>query len=150
MPTTAAGQPVPASPGWLAQPSALARRTLALARGELPLVRRHWLLALLLAAGLVLRAAAQIAYRPALYYIDSMKYLFGAYPGNDPPGYQVLIKPLLGIANPSLLAAVQHVLGLAMAIALYLVLQRRGAPRWLAALATAPILLDAYQIQIEQ
>ncbi|HUZ35017.1 MAG TPA: hypothetical protein VMV17_01655, partial [Streptosporangiaceae bacterium] len=38
----------------------------------------------------------------------------------------------------------------AMAIALYLVLQRRGAPRWLAALATAPILLDAYQIQIEQ
>src|SRR5206468_2500690 len=32
----------------------------------------------------------------------------------------------------------------------YVVLQRRGVPRWLAALATAPILLDGYQLQIEQ
>ena len=29
-------------------------------------------------------------------------------------------------------------------------LLRRGVPRWLAALATAPVLLDAYQLQIEQ
>src|ERR1700723_3506397 len=39
---------------------------------------------------------------------------------------------------------------LAMAVALYLILRRRGVPRWLAAPATAPILLDAYQLQIEQ
>jgi 4-amino-4-deoxy-L-arabinose transferase-like glycosyltransferase len=30
------------------------------------------------------------------------------------------------------------------------VLLRRGVPRWLAALATAPVLLDGYQLQIEQ
>jgi hypothetical protein len=30
------------------------------------------------------------------------------------------------------------------------VLLRRGVPRWLAALAIAPVLLDAYQLQIEQ
>jgi len=47
-------------------------------------------------------------------------------------------------------AAVQHAFGLAMAIVLYLLLLRRGAPRWAAALAAAPVLLDAYQVQLEQ
>ena len=45
---------------------------------------------------------------------------------------------------------IQHLLGLGMAVAIYLLLLRRGVPRWLAALATAPVLLDAYQLQIEQ
>jgi len=130
--------------------AALARRSPALARRLPALAREHWLLAVLLVAGLVLRVLVQVAYRPALFYIDSMKYLFGAYPGNDPPGYQILIRPVLAVADPSFLAAVQHVLGLAMAVVLYVVLQRRGVPRWLAALATAPILLDGYQLQIEQ
>ena len=44
----------------------------------------------------------------------------------------------------------QHLLGLGMAVALYVLLLRRGSPRWLAALATAPVLLDAYQLQMEQ
>jgi hypothetical protein len=171
MPTTAAGRPVPASEGWLAWASGLPQRLAALpqrlaglpprlrrlpqrlaalARRSPALAREHWLLTALLAVGLVLRVATQIAYRPALFYIDSMKYLFGAYPGNDPPGYQILIRPLLAVADPSFLAGLQHVLGLAMAVVLYVVLQRRGVPRWLAALATAPILLDGYQLQIEQ
>src|SRR2546429_1468461 len=164
MPTTAAGQPLPAGRGWrawvTARPrrlaallpwlKALPRRLAGLARRSPALAREHWLLTVLLAAGLVLRAAAQIAYRPALFYIDSMKYLFGAYPGNDPPGYQILIKPVLDVADPSLVAAFQHVVGLAMAVLLYAVLLRRGVPRWLAALATAPVLLDGYQLQIEQ
>src|ERR1039457_176187 len=57
------------------------------------LLRRHWLLAVLLAAGLGLRVLAQVAYRPALLYIDSTKYLYGAYPGDDPPGYLLVLKP---------------------------------------------------------
>jgi hypothetical protein len=114
------------------------------------LLRRHWLLAILLTAGVVLRAAALIAYRPALLYIDSIKYLFGAYAGDDPPGYLLVLKPFLAVGNLDMVAAVQHLLGLGMAVALYLLMRRRGVPRWLAALATAPILLDGYQIQIEQ
>src|SRR5260370_41376012 len=43
----------------------------------------------------------------------------------------------------------QHLRGLAMGVSLYAVMLRRGAPRWLAALATAPVLLDAYQLQME-
>src|SRR6266851_1603641 len=114
------------------------------------LLRRHWLLAILLSAGLALRVLAQIAYRPALLYIDSIKYLYGAYPGNDPPGYLLVLKPFLAVGNLDVVAAVQHLLGLGMAVALYVVMCRRGVPRWLAALATAPILLDGYQLQMEQ
>ena len=36
-----------------------------------------------------------------------------------------------------------------MAVTIYVVLLRRGVPRWLAALAMGPVLLDAYQLQME-
>src|SRR5690349_23206053 len=45
---------------------------------------------------------------------------------------------------------IQHGIGLAMAVALYALMVRRGVYRWLAALAVAPVLLDAYQLNAEQ
>jgi hypothetical protein len=129
---------------------ALARQLPGPARRGLALARANWLLAILLTAGLVLRVLTQLAYQPALLYIDSTKYLLGAYPGDDPPGYRLALAPLLAVGNLALVAAVQHLLGLAMAVALYALLRRRGARRWLSALATAPVLLDGYQLQIEQ
>jgi hypothetical protein len=148
MPSTAAGDATPAR----GQPPAQSRLTRLWAGARLlpVLARRHWLFTIVLTAGLVLRILAQIAYRPALLYIDSTKYLLGAYPGDDPTGYQFAIKPVLVLGNLDEIAALQHLLGLAMAVTLYAVLLRRGAPRWLSALATAPVLLDAYQVQIEQ
>jgi hypothetical protein len=113
-------------------------------------VRRHWLLTVLLLAGFVLRLLSQIAYRPALLYVDSVKYLYNAWPGTDPVGYKVPLKVILLFGNLETVAAVQHLLGLAMAVAIYVILLRAGVARWLAALAAAPILLDAYQLQIEQ
>ena len=113
-------------------------------------LRRHWLIAALLLAGLILRALSVAAYQPALLYIDSLKYLFGAWPGNDPLGYNVILKVLLAGGNLNTVTVIQHLVGLAMAGVLYLLLLRRGTPRWLAALAAAPVLLDAYQVQIEQ
>ena len=112
-------------------------------------VRRHWLAAALLAAGLVLRVLAQLAYRPALFYIDTTRYLYDAH-GNDPVGYKGPLRAILLVANFDTVAAIQHLLGLAMAMVIYLLLWRRGVPRWLAALAIAPVLLDAYQLQTEQ
>src|SRR5262249_15277948 len=96
-----------------------------LAGRGLRLAREHWLLTALLAAGLVLRVLAQIAYRPALIYIDSLRYLYHAH-GADPVGYRVLLRPLLLVGNLDLVAASQHVVGLAMAVLLYAVLLRRG------------------------
>ena len=95
--------------------------------------RRHWLLLILLAAGLGLRVVTQLAYRPALFYIDSYKYLKGSG-GHDPVGYNLLLKPVLWAGNLATVAAVQHLLGLAMAVILYLTLSRRtlpaGPPPW--------------------
>src|SRR5262249_41871499 len=98
----------------------------------------------------LLRVLAQFAYRPALFYIDTARYLYNDAQGMDPVGYKGPLRAILAITNFNTVAAVQHLLGLAMAVALYVLLLRRGAPRWLAALAMAPLLLDAYQIQIEQ
>src|SRR5213079_81077 len=113
-------------------------------------VRRHWLVSVLLAAGLVLRVLALVAYHPALIYVDTLKYLYGASPGSEPLGYTVLLRLMLLAGDVGTVAVIQHLLGLAMAVALYAVLLRRGAGRWLAAVAVAPVLLDAYQIQMEQ
>jgi hypothetical protein len=112
-------------------------------------LRRHWLAAALLATGTVLRVLVLLAYRPALFFVDSVRYLYNAE-GMDPVGYKGPLRAILFVANFDTVAAVQHMLGLGMAVLIYLVLLRRGTPRWLAALAIAPILLDAYQLQIEQ
>ncbi len=121
------------------------------------LARRHWLFLLLLGGGLVLRAVAQIAYEPALLFIDSKKYIFGTDFTNtgwgsfDPLGYTLLVlRPVLMVENLAFVALLQHVIGMAMAAALYVLMLRRGVTRWLATLAMAPVLLDAYQLNAEQ
>jgi hypothetical protein len=122
------------------------------------LVRRHWMFWLLLAGGLMLRGIAQVAYEPALLFIDSKKYIFGTDFNNtiwgsfDPLGYSLLIlRPIMILGRSLAYAAlVQHILGMAMAGALYALMVRRGVYRWLAALAVAPVLLDAYQLNAEQ
>jgi hypothetical protein len=120
------------------------------------LARRNWAFGVVLAAGLVLRVAALMGYQPALVYLDSARYLGADQHGLDPLGYSyLLLRPVLladgglpgGLAG---VAAVQHALGLAMAVCLYLLAMRLGAPRWLAVPAAAPVLLDAYQVQAEQ
>ena len=113
-------------------------------------LRRHWLFTVLLVAGLVLRVLASVAYRPALIYIDTMKYLYNAYPGADPVGYKVPLKLILAVSNLETVAVIQHLLGLLIAVTIYLILVRLRVPHWLAALGAAPVLLDAYQLQIEQ
>ena len=96
----------------------------------------------------VWRVLAQLAYRPALF-LDAERYLYNAY-GNDPVGYEGPLRTILLVGNFDAVVAVQHLLGLAMAVVIYLLLLRRGASRWLAALAMVPVLLDAYQLQDEQ
>jgi hypothetical protein len=120
-------------------------------------LRRHWVLAIVLTGGVALRALAQIGYQPALLYIDTNKYIFGTdfrtnhFGAFDPLGYTLLVlRPVLMFANLGFVALLQHAFGLAMAVALYVLMLRRGVARWLAALAVAPVLLDAYQLNAEQ
>src|SRR6516164_11690271 len=74
-------------------------------------LRRHWLAAALLAAGLVLRVLAQFAYRPALFYIDTTRYLYNDAPGMDPVGYKGPLRAILAVTNVNTVVAVQHMLG---------------------------------------
>jgi hypothetical protein len=113
------------------------------------LILRHWIIAALLTGGAGLRIMAQLAYRPALIYIDTPKYLVTS-DGTEPEGYRVFVRPLEQIGGLGLVTAIQHLMGLAMGLALYILLVRRGAPRWAAALAAAPVLFDAYQLVLEQ
>lgn len=99
--------------------------------------------------GLALRVITWMAYHPALLYIDSVKYLYHGWQGSDPLGYKVPLKIVLAIGDLGTVTALQHLVGLGIGVALYVLLVRRGVNRWLGALAIAPILLDGYQLQAE-
>jgi hypothetical protein len=120
------------------------------------LVGRHWLVAILLALGATLRVLASIAYRPAIFFTDSLATYLYKLPslnptGQNPVGYDIVaLKPVLAVGNLFVVVVIQHALALAMAVVGYALAVRLGAWRWLAALGVAPVLLDAYQIQIEQ
>ncbi|NIJ10337.1 hypothetical protein FHU38_000681 [Saccharomonospora amisosensis] len=118
------------------------------------LLRRHWLLLVLLAGGVTLRVLTWLAYQPALLYIDTFRYLNNLEqlrPTDlNPLGYTVVLKGLLHIGGLGFVAAVQHLVGVLMALALYRLTLRYTDRTWLAALVAAPVLLDGYQLQIEE
>jgi hypothetical protein len=111
------------------------------------------MLLVMLAMGAALRVLTVLAYQPALLWIDSFQYLENVEAlrpdGFRPIGYELILNALLLFGDLRLVTVVQHLLGLGIAVGSYLLLLRYGARRWLAALATAPLLLDSYQVQIE-
>ena len=117
-------------------------------------MRKHWLLAVFLTLGLVLRVLATVAYTPAIVYTDSVQYLtnMGKLSPDqlNPIGYDFVLGPLVAIGGLTSVVIVQHLTGLLLGVAIYALARRLTVYRWLAALAAAPILLDAYQVQIEQ
>ncbi|MDY6998636.1 MAG: hypothetical protein SW019_18720 [Actinomycetota bacterium] len=119
------------------------------------LIGRHWLLSALVLAGVVLRVLAWFAYQPALLFIDSFRYLGNLYEfdpsGLNPIGYELFVlTPVLAVGGLELVTAIQHLAGVLSAVALAALALRHGVNRWWAAVAAAPLLLDGYQIQIEQ
>jgi hypothetical protein len=113
---------------------------------------RHWLLLVILGAGAALRAVTFFAYQPAL--LNSIEYLMTSEalsPGTvHPIGYAAFLRLLPLGGGLWVVPLVQHLLGLGIAALLYALLLELGVRRWLAALATAPLLLDSYQLSIEQ
>lgn len=129
--------------------SGLISKIAVLIRAIPGVLRQHWLASILITCGVVLRALTEMAYHPAIIYIDTLKYLYDAWPGADPVGYKIPLKLILAVGDLGTVEFVQHLLGLGIAVTIYLVMIRRGVPRWLAALAIAPVLLDAYQLNVE-
>ena len=116
--------------------------------------RRHWLFGLVLAAALVLRILVALAFRPIMWFGgDSASYLAtGLRLIPDPArvgGYGFMLWILRPLHSFALVAAVQHLMGLAMGVLIYLLARRYGLPAWAATLATLPVLFDAYELQLE-
>ncbi len=122
-------------------------------------VRRHWLFVVVAGCATALRAVVQLAYQPALIFPDSERYLQYAQlfvNGQWTPdwlrtsGYSLLLIPAVLTHDLAVVAAVQHLLGLGTAVLIYAVLVHFGARRWLATLATVPVLFDPLQLDLEQ
>jgi hypothetical protein len=125
--------------------------TAARALADLP--RRHLGLLLLLVAGVALRVAMMVAYRPALWFQgDSGVYIRKSqqWPAIQPRWpFPWLLKAFEWTGTLASVVAVQHLAGLALGVAAYLLLRRLGVGPWLAALGAAPVLLDATQLTLE-
>ncbi len=120
----------------------------------LGVLRGHWLFAVLVLAGVALRVVTQAAYRPAIFGItDSYWYLEQSEnlgPAELRPfGYPLFLKVLPLGWGLEVVTVLQHLLGLLIALLVYSLLLRLGVRRWLAALAGAPPLLDAYVLNVE-
>jgi hypothetical protein len=118
------------------------------------LIGRHRMFTVLLIVGVLLRAVTMVGYRPAMWFNDSFDYLHVAmspYPHPiRPDGYAFFLLLLRPFHSFALVVGLQHLMGLAMAVMIYALLRVRfSLPAWGATLAAAPVLLDAYQIQLE-
>ncbi|HEU5032221.1 MAG TPA: hypothetical protein VFV01_45390 [Spirillospora sp.] len=108
----------------------------------------------LLAAGIALRALVVLGFPPALYFNDTFDFLRIAddpFPHPlRPSGYGLFLWALKPFHSLALVTAIQHAAIVGIAVAGYAALVRNfGVRRWVAALAVAPLLLDAYQAELE-
>ena len=124
----------------------------------LPRLRRlageHKLFTGALAAGAVLRLLVMIGYPGALWFAgDSYVYL-GAALRPQPnlsksTGYSFFLRLLLPFHSLTLVTAVQHLMGLAVAVLIYVLLRRNNVSKTWSAIATLPVLFDGYIIEDE-
>jgi hypothetical protein len=118
------------------------------------MARRHALFGLALAGALALRVLAMLAFRPIMWFGgDSASYLAtGLRLIPDPSrvgGYALLLWVLRPLHSLALVAAVQHLMGIAIGVLIYLLARRHGLPAWVATLAAIPVFFDAYELQLE-
>ncbi|WP_424536363.1 hypothetical protein ACOZ38_41685 [Sphaerisporangium viridialbum] len=105
--------------------------------------------------GSLLRVVAMLGYRPAMWFNDSYEYVSVALHLRPhpirPDGYSFWLLILKPFHSFALVVFTQHLMGLATAVLIYVLLRRKfGLPDWGATLAVVPVLFDAYQIQLEQ
>src|SRR5579863_834181 len=134
----------------------LARQLAGRGRRE---VRQHWLFTIIAVCGTAIRVVVLLAYQQALIFPDSERYLQYAHNfiiGQWIPdwlrtsGYSFLLIPAVLAHNLTSVVTVQHLLGLATAVLIYATALHFGARRWVAAVATIPVLFDPLQLDLEQ
>lgn len=128
---------------------------IGVARWPIGAVPGWWGLWCVLGLGAALRLADLLGYRKALLlYGDSYAYIIDAFrlapSGQHPLGYPMFLALLRPFGALIVVPVVQHLLGIGLGFGTYLLLRRLGVRRSFAVLGSAPVLLDPYQIQLEQ
>jgi Dolichyl-phosphate-mannose-protein mannosyltransferase len=130
-------------------------RPAALARGLAGLIGHHRLFSALLVTAAGLRVLVQVSYRPALlFYGDSIAYLANAshlYPESiRPAGYPAFLRAVLVVHDLAVVPALQHIIGLVTGGLVYALIRKLGAGPVAGSIAAAPVLFDAYELNLEQ
>ncbi|MFD0851108.1 hypothetical protein ACFQ07_02675 [Actinomadura adrarensis] len=117
-------------------------------------ILRHVPFLVALLGGVAVRWTVMLGYPGVLWFTgDSYFYLGRALRSSPSPsktlGYSFFLDALEAAHSLALVAGLQHAMGLAVAVMVYVLLCRAGLPAWLAALFTLPVLYDAYQVQLE-
>ncbi len=118
------------------------------------LVARDPFFAAALTAGAGLRLLAMLGYPGALWFAgDSYVYVGAALrlrPNlSKTTGYSLFLKALEPFHSLTLVAGLQHLMGLGVAVMIYLLLRRHGVSQRWATVATLPVLLDGFVIEDE-
>ncbi len=117
------------------------------------MAREHALFCSALVVAAVVRVFVMLGYPPALWFSDSLPYIQATLKPVPfrvrPVGYSFFLALLEPFRSVGLVTAVQAVMGLVMGIAVYAVLRRYGIAGWGATLAAVPVLLSAYELQME-
>ncbi len=118
------------------------------------LIARNRAFAIALGAGAGLRILTMLAYPGALWFSgDSYVYLGAALrPRPDlskTTGYSLFLRALLPFHSFTLVVAGQHLMGLGVAVMIYLLARRAGVPSRWATVATLPMLFDGFVVQDE-
>jgi hypothetical protein len=120
----------------------------------LRLVGENKLFSSALVVGALLRLDAMLGYPGALWFSgDSYVYVGTALrPQPDlskAVGYSFFLRLLLPFHSFTLVTGVQHLMGLLVAVMIYVLLRRNGVSKTWSAIATLPQLLDGYIIEDE-
>ncbi len=117
------------------------------------LPREHGLFCGVLLVAAAVRVIVVLGYPPALWFFDSLPYIHAMFPLEPyrvrPIGYSYFLALLKPFHSVWLVTVVQAVMGLVMGIAVYAVLRRYRIAGWAATLAAVPVLLSAYELQME-
>jgi hypothetical protein len=119
------------------------------------LIRRHLLFSVALGLAVVPRVIVVLGFQPAiLFKLDTYDYLWDAAHLTpnlaNPGGYSLFLVLLKPFHSLTLIASLQHLLGLVVAVLVYAVLRRWGVSGWLATLATLPVLFSPSEFLLEQ
>ncbi len=118
------------------------------------LIADNRLFAAALAVGAGLRLLAMLGYPGALWFAgDSYVYLGAALrPVPDlskTTGYSLFLRALEPLHSLTLVTGLQHLMGLAVAVMIYLLARQAGVPKRWATAAALPVLLDGFEIEDE-